>query len=180
MFFIEPKDHIPGSAEPALSAPEESSCVSSPEQKPKKKRRIGRIVLLSLISAIILLLLTGWILYLFSDYKAFKDLRKAYVKRIDGEDGFRVTQVEEFEDFYYFTVEVTVEAESDPMGEPFVVSSATAICFREEESAEKSYEGYQNNPLETCMREGKILIFWRSDDPFQDLYQEVFHKEFER
>lgn len=144
----------------------------------KKKIRPAAIVFLALICVVAAVLTAGWVLYLTSDYKAFKDLRKDYAKRVEGVDGVRVTQVEELEDFYYFSVEITVQAESDPSGEAFVVSEASALCFRNEEDAETSYKRYEASQLDTCMRQGKILIFWRSDDPYQDLYREVFDNAF--
>jgi len=114
-----------------------------------------------------------------SDRADFEKLHEAFVARGETVQGYEVDDITEFENIAYFTVRVCLNTEDAVTLDDYVWFEANALCFETEEEAVAAYEQNQATGLGgTCIRRGKILLYWLQNDVFEDLYKEVFNSVF--
>ncbi len=110
-----------------------------------------------------------------SDQKNFEKLHEAYRDRGTSVEGYEVTDVEEFDGLKFFSVRVCLNTDDAVILDDYMWFEANVMLFPDEEQADAAYEQNQQSGLGgTCLRKGNILIYWMAEDPFADLYREVF------
>lgn len=111
--------------------------------------------------------------------KDYTALYEAFVARGEGVEGYEVTDIEEYDGFEYFCVRVCLNTDDAVVLDDYMWFEADAMLYPSPEEAEAAYTKNQQTGLGgTCMRNGNILIYWMEEDPFADLYKEVFNSVF--
>ncbi len=114
-----------------------------------------------------------------SDQRNFETLHKAFQQRGNSVEGYEVTEIEEYEDFDYFCVRVCLNTDDAVTIDDYMWFEADVMLFDSTEQADAAYQQNQQTGLGgTCLRQGNILIYWMEQDPFADLYQQVFEEQF--
>lgn len=110
-----------------------------------------------------------------ADLGNFQTLHDAFVARGESVEGFEVDEIEEIDGLSYFTVRICLNTEDAASVDDLLWFEANALCFETEEAAEEAYQRNVATGLGgTCLKKGKILLYWLSGDYFEDLYREVF------
>lgn len=113
------------------------------------------------------------------DLGKFRDLRDAFVARGESVEGYEVDEIEEIDGVSYFTVRICLNTDDAASVDDLVWFEANALCFDTEEAAEEAYRKNLSTGLGgTCLKNGKILLYWLSGDYFEDLYRDVFENTF--
>ncbi len=108
--------------------------------------------------------------------KTFDVLYEAFYARGDGVQGYEVTEITEGEGFDYFIVRVCLNTDDAQTLDDYMWFEAEVLRFDAEEDAASAYERNAQTGLGgTCLRDGSVLIYWMEDDPFADLYRDVFN-----
>ncbi len=107
--------------------------------------------------------------------KTFDALHGAFSARGDGVAGYEVTEITEGDGFDYFIVRVCLNTDDAQTLDDYMWFEAEVMRFDAEEDAVAAYNRNAQTGLGgTCLQDGSVLIFWMEDDPFADLYKEVF------
>lgn len=113
------------------------------------------------------------------EQKNFTALHEAYLTRGEGIEGYEVTDIESYDGFDYFCVRVCLNTDDAVTVDDYVWFEAEAMLFSSQDEADAAYQQNQQTGLGgTCLRQGNILIYWMENDPFTDLYEEVFYSVF--
>ena len=113
-----------------------------------------------------------------SDQRNFEKLHKAFQERGANVEGYEVTDIEEYDGFDYFCVQVCLNSDDAVTIDDYMWFEAEVMRFYDTEQADAAYQQNQQTGLGgTCLRRGNILIYWMDQDPFADLYREVIESQ---
>lgn len=109
----------------------------------------------------------------------FTSLYEAFVARGVGVSGYEVTEIEEYEGMEFFLVRVCLNEDDALVLDDYMWFEAEAMYFADAKEADAAYQRNQQTGIGgTCLRKGNILLYWMDNDPFGDLYKEVFSSVF--
>lgn len=111
----------------------------------------------------------------------FSALHKAFLERGKDVGGYEVSEIEAYDTMEFFCVRVCLNTDDAQTVDDFVWFEANVLYFESQEEAQAVYDRNQSTGIGgTCLAEGNVLIYWLSNDPFEDLYKEVFTSVFGR
>ncbi len=109
----------------------------------------------------------------------FDALYEAFLARGEGVEGYEVTTPEKSDGFSYFCVRVCLNTDDAVILDDYMWFEADVMLFQSGKEAEDAYQKNLETGLGgTCLRRGNLLIYWMEEDPFADLYEEVYHSVF--
>lgn len=109
----------------------------------------------------------------------FTALHGAFQARGEGTEGYEVSEIEEYEEMAFFCVRVCLNTDDALVVDDYVWFEANALYFYSKEEADEAYERNQQTGMGgNCLQNGNILLYWMDNDPFSDLYNEVFSSIF--
>ena len=109
----------------------------------------------------------------------FTALREAFLERGNGTEGYEVDEIEEYEGLKFFAVRVCLNTDDAVEVDDYVWFEANVSLYATQEEADEAYRVNRETGLGgTCLQKGRILIYWLNNDPFEDLYKEVFYGVF--
>lgn len=114
------------------------------------------------------------------DKKNFNTLYDAFLSRGNDVEGYEVTEIGTYDGFDFFCVRVCLNTDDAVTVDDYMWFEANVMLYSSQEEADAAYELNLNTGLGgSCLQQGKILIYWMEQDPFADLYKEVFNSVFE-
>ncbi len=114
-----------------------------------------------------------------NNHQAFVELHESYIARGEGVTGYEVSEIESYDAMEFFRVCVCLNTEDAQSIDDMVWFEANVTYFESAEEAQAAYEQNIKTGIGgTCLKEGNILIYWLTGDPFEDLYKEVFYGVF--
>lgn len=106
-------------------------------------------------------------------------LREAFLKRGNSVTGYEVDEIEDFDGLKFFAVRVCLNTDDAVKVDDYVWFEANISLYATQEEADEAYRINQETGLGgKCLQEGRILMYWLNNDPFEDLYKEVFYDVF--
>lgn len=109
----------------------------------------------------------------------FTALREAFLKRGENVTGYEVDEIEEFDGLKFFAVRVCLNTDDAVSVDDYVWFEANVSLYATQREADEAYGVNQETGLGgKCLQEGRILMYWLNNDPFEDLYKDVFYDVF--
>ena len=106
-------------------------------------------------------------------------LRDAFLKRGENVQGYEVDEIETYEGLKFFAVRVCLNTDDAVVVDDYVWFEANITLYPTQEEADEAYRVNQETGLGGhCLQQGRILMYWLNNDPFEDLYKEVFYSVF--
>lgn len=109
----------------------------------------------------------------------FSALYDAYLARGEGVEGYEVTEIEEYDGMEFFFVRVCLNTDDAVAVDDYMWFEANVMYFSDRKDADAAYAKNQETGLGgVCLQRENLLIYWMENDPFADLYTEVYTKVF--
>jgi hypothetical protein len=109
----------------------------------------------------------------------FITLYNAFLARGEGVEGYEVTEIEEYDGMEFFFVRVCLNTDDAVSVDDYMWFEANVMYFSDRKDVDTAYAKNQETGLGgVCLQQGNVLIYWMENDPFADLYTDVYTKVF--